>query len=184
VDNQTLFDVEPAGALLPLPPAPTLRQRTGPLPADWARIQAAVLERDGWVCQNCRRLCAPQKSNRATRGYWATVDHIVPRSRGGWDDAINLQTLCARCNEAKGEDIIDYRADVALRLALDDERRRRELIPDHKRQGRGGIMKGDEKLSVILTCRVTPSEAKALKERYGTGTAAARTGVDRLLYAG
>ena len=31
-----------------------------------------------------------------------TQDHIIPRSRGGPDELENLQTMCFRCNEAKG----------------------------------------------------------------------------------
>jgi 5-methylcytosine-specific restriction endonuclease McrA len=31
-----------------------------------------------------------------------TVDHIIPRSRGGTDDLDNLQTLCTKCNSIKG----------------------------------------------------------------------------------
>jgi 5-methylcytosine-specific restriction endonuclease McrA len=31
-----------------------------------------------------------------------TVDHIVPKVVGGTDELTNLQTLCRRCNGAKG----------------------------------------------------------------------------------
>ena len=31
-----------------------------------------------------------------------TIDHIMPRSRGGTDDLENLQLLCAACNSSKG----------------------------------------------------------------------------------
>jgi len=184
MDNQTLFELDqPAAGLLPLPPSPPIRRRVPPRTLAPA-VKAAVLERDGWICQACSILCAPTKSKHATRGRWATVDHVIPLSRGGWDDPINLQTLCAACNEDKGEQIIDYRADVSLRLALDLEREKRGLIPDEMRHSRGGPTKGAEKLSVVLTCRVTETEAQALRARYGTGTYAARAGVDRLLYAG
>ena len=31
-----------------------------------------------------------------------TIDHIIPRSRGGTDDSDNLQLLCGACNSTKG----------------------------------------------------------------------------------
>ena len=31
-----------------------------------------------------------------------TIDHIIPRSRGGMDDPDNLQLLCGACNSTKG----------------------------------------------------------------------------------
>ena len=33
-----------------------------------------------------------------------TVDHVVPRARGGGDDLSNLQLLCGACNSMKGQD--------------------------------------------------------------------------------
>jgi 5-methylcytosine-specific restriction endonuclease McrA len=48
-----------------------------------------VLRRDGHRCAYCR-------------GQAATVDHVVPRSRGGADAWDNLVACCLRCNGAKG----------------------------------------------------------------------------------
>ena len=50
----------------------------------------AILARDGFRCQYCgstRRL---------------TIDHVVPRSRGGLDSWDNVVTSCAPCNVRKG----------------------------------------------------------------------------------
>ena len=37
-----------------------------------------------------------------------TIDHIIPRSRGGTDDPDNLQLLCAQCNSTKGNRTQEY----------------------------------------------------------------------------
>jgi hypothetical protein len=49
-----------------------------------------VYERDGWACRHCG----------GTDDL--TLDHVVPRSRGGGDEIENLQTLCRPCNSRKG----------------------------------------------------------------------------------
>jgi 5-methylcytosine-specific restriction endonuclease McrA len=36
----------------------------------------------------------------------ATVDHILPRSKGGTECLANLQLLCRKCNQEKGDTII------------------------------------------------------------------------------
>jgi hypothetical protein len=183
MEQDTLFDMERT-PLLEIPVQRPHPPRRRPDPAGWGEVTAAVFERDGWVCQRCGRTCAKAKAAGAKRGHWATADHIVPRSKGGWDDLVNLQTLCHKCNEFKGEQIIDYRADVALRLALDDARAIRPIFPDQLRQGSGGITRGAEPLEVVIACRVTRTEAAALRAAYGGTGYAARAGVDRLLYAG
>ncbi|MGO3884822.1 MAG: HNH endonuclease [Mycetocola sp.] len=48
-----------------------------------------VLRRDGHRCGYCGRQAA-------------TIDHILPRSRGGVDSWENLVACCARCNNVKG----------------------------------------------------------------------------------
>lgn len=53
-------------------------------------IRKAVLDRDGHACKHCGT------------GDDLTLDHIIPRSRGGTDDLANLQTLCRTCNSRKG----------------------------------------------------------------------------------
>ena len=50
-----------------------------------------ILRRDGYACQYCGR-----------RGERLTVDHIVPRSRGGETTWTNVVAACLRCNLRKG----------------------------------------------------------------------------------
>jgi len=52
-------------------------------------MRAAVLVRDGGRCRRCRRSINLE------------MDHIVPVSKGGKTEELNLQTLCRRCNRAK-----------------------------------------------------------------------------------
>ncbi len=51
-------------------------------------------------------LCAGCKVMFPFRNF--TVDHIVPRSRGGTDHLENLQLLCAACNSLKGDRPQEY----------------------------------------------------------------------------
>ncbi len=51
----------------------------------------AVLARDSWTCQYC-----------GTRKPGLTVDHVIPRSRGGKSVWENIVASCASCNRRKG----------------------------------------------------------------------------------
>jgi 5-methylcytosine-specific restriction endonuclease McrA len=51
----------------------------------------AVLARDAWTCQYCGREAAG-----------LTVDHVIPRSRGGESVWENIVASCAPCNRKKG----------------------------------------------------------------------------------
>jgi 5-methylcytosine-specific restriction endonuclease McrA len=51
----------------------------------------AVLARDAWTCQ----YCGSQKAG-------LTVDHVIPRSRGGESVWENIVASCAPCNRRKG----------------------------------------------------------------------------------
>lgn len=51
-----------------------------------------ILRRDGFYCQYCGTSKGP-----------FTVDHVVPRTKGGWDSWENLVCACVRCNNKKGQ---------------------------------------------------------------------------------
>ncbi|MEB3203974.1 MAG: HNH endonuclease [Candidatus Sericytochromatia bacterium] len=52
----------------------------------------ALFRRDRQVCQYCGR-----------KGGDLTVDHVMPKSRGGEDSWENLVAACLRCNNRKGD---------------------------------------------------------------------------------
>ena len=51
-----------------------------------------VIRRDGSVCQ----YCGDRSSNM-------TIDHVIPKSRGGRDSWDNLVCACPQCNAKKGD---------------------------------------------------------------------------------
>ena len=57
--------------------------------------QITLYERQGGYCAGCKHYF--QSRN-------LTIDHIVPRAKGGEDDISNLQLLCHACNQLKGEE--------------------------------------------------------------------------------
>jgi 5-methylcytosine-specific restriction endonuclease McrA len=52
----------------------------------------AVFARDRWTCQ----YCGHERGN-------LTVDHVIPRSKGGASSWDNIVTCCAPCNRRKGD---------------------------------------------------------------------------------
>jgi len=52
----------------------------------------AVFARDRWTCQ----YCGHERGN-------LTVDHVIPRSKGGGSTWDNIVTCCAPCNRRKGD---------------------------------------------------------------------------------
>jgi len=59
----------------------------------WEKIRMRVLRRDSGLCQPCLQ------AGRVTSG--SSVDHIVPKARGGTDRDENLQAICKTCHAAK-----------------------------------------------------------------------------------
>lgn len=55
-----------------------------------------ILRRDGYTCQYCNR-----------RGERLTIDHVIPRSRGGTTCWTNVVAACLRCNLKKGNRFLE-----------------------------------------------------------------------------
>lgn len=70
------------------------------VPSDRVRTvgtsRRSVLRRDGFVC--VYRASSPVCVGRAS-----SVDHVMPRSRGGGDESNNLVAACLPCNQFKGD---------------------------------------------------------------------------------
>jgi hypothetical protein len=67
--------------------------------SQWIRTttRRRIYERDGWRCVWCG--C----DLRFASQYERTLDHVLPRSRGGSNKAHNLVTACRRDNDARSD---------------------------------------------------------------------------------
>ena len=74
-----------------------------PLPAFGRSIsketRAYILDRNGFTCQMCGAVAGeehPYDKGRKTRLH---IGHVIDKSQGGTDDALNLRAICSVCNE-------------------------------------------------------------------------------------
>lgn len=68
--------------------------------AHWSR--KGVLLRDNFVCIYCGAMPGSISHNKVLAKDDFTIDHIVPRSRGGKDQWTNTACACYHCNHRKG----------------------------------------------------------------------------------
>lgn len=71
-------------------------------PRNWISEEdrRAVFEKAGWCCAICETAMRPDFGY--LHDLYPTLDHILPRSRGGSDDPSNLQPAHRICNLRKG----------------------------------------------------------------------------------
>ena len=67
-------------------------------------VACAVLARDNLTCVYCYTKLVVKGKNAAT------LDHIIPRSKGGRAIPTNLVVSCALCNREKRADLSDYKS--------------------------------------------------------------------------
>ena len=76
-------------------------------------IRRAVMRDGSYRCRSCgvtgfERRHRSRRGNVSftfpteTDGLFLSIDHILPRSRGGGSCTENLQVLCTKCNSTKG----------------------------------------------------------------------------------
>ena len=87
--------LEDAGSIVyadfPMPSVIRLRQYVRVPYTEIALTRKNLLHRDGHTCQYCTHT-----------SEILTLDHVIPRSRGGQDTWENLVVACNRCNVRKG----------------------------------------------------------------------------------
>lgn len=77
----------------------------------WDKLRLRILKRDSYLCQQCL------KDGRVAAA--TSVDHIMPKAKGGTDDPGNLQSLCGGCREAKDAEDRGRPLKVKVRIGED-----------------------------------------------------------------
>ena len=62
-------------------------------------IRRRVWKKTNGICGHCGKICKGDKEQ--------TVDHILPKVRGGRNDFENLMPLCVKCNREKSGNVVD-----------------------------------------------------------------------------
>ena len=65
-----------------------------------------VFERDGWVCNICRTEI--DRTLRCPDPLAATLDHVVPLSKGGQHVWSNVAPAHLYCNQQKADTVLDW----------------------------------------------------------------------------
>ena len=67
--------------------------------------RSEIYERDGWICQLCNKAVNPKLTfpNPAC----ASLDHVIPLSRGGSHKTTNVQLAHLRCNTSRGNKVLN-----------------------------------------------------------------------------
>lgn len=72
-------------------------------------VRREIFRRDGYRCNECglegreeRFPCGEYGYPTDLEGVYLSIDHLVPRSKGGTSDPSNLRVLCTTCNTKKG----------------------------------------------------------------------------------
>lgn len=71
-------------------------------------VRSRVWERDGWRCRFCGQKVVPPRQHKYGEkikfsSNTATIDHLLPRSRGGLKSLANCVTSCWSCNHDKAD---------------------------------------------------------------------------------
>lgn len=84
------------------------------------RLKNMLLERDGPWCTWCCRymLDEPILPDEYVASHM-TLEHLIPRSKGGTDDPSNLALSCFMCNNARGDQDIEF--DPPWRVEFDHD---------------------------------------------------------------
>jgi hypothetical protein len=71
-----------------------------------------IYNRDNWICQICKK--PVDKRLSFPNPNCASIDHLIPLSRGGTHESVNVQLAHLSCNTSKGNRVRDVTSRPAL----------------------------------------------------------------------
>lgn len=97
---------------------------TGPIKDAMSRLRLSIYRETGGHCA----YCGAKKAN-------LTIDHIIPKCKGGTNERRNLIGCCRKCNVKKGsKDLIDFRIARGKPFYFELSKIRRDLIKQIKKE--------------------------------------------------
>lgn len=83
-------------------------------------LRRRVFREEGYRCAECALAGWEQRFRgggygfpTSERGIYLSIDHVIPRARGGTNERSNLRVLCTRCNTRKGTKVLATDAKAA-----------------------------------------------------------------------
>ena len=87
-----------------------------------------IFDRDGCRCQYCGATPAEDEIK-------LVLDHIIPRSKGGYDTAGNLVTACERCNISKHDREISEETLMLIQSTVEQRNAAQGILPNRGIKG-------------------------------------------------
>lgn len=69
-------------------------------------IKEMYFRRDGYICHLCHSACKKEDGSKNCHSSYPSLDHIIPRIKGGNDYPSNIKTACISCNKGRCDDDI------------------------------------------------------------------------------
>lgn len=71
------------------------------------KLRQLIIDTYGYECHLCHELIDLSISGTHPKGF--TIDHVLPRSRGGSNDLANLRPAHRQCNSERGANYLGQR---------------------------------------------------------------------------
>lgn len=111
----------------------------------------AIYARDKFDCIYCRQVFPPDFS-----GKGLTLDHVIPRSKGGDNSPGNLVTACTRCNSRRHDYVICSVLAANLKTKTLRARVRRQLKKHINRELGRWLARMARETAITTTTRTAP----------------------------